>query len=349
MNQESHLGLSWKNHDWKWIVSLSILSLCLGGCPAALLLVPPLIEFGANLMSTANENYDSAYTNDVQGLLVALQQQRSAAYASNNPNIQGQGAPYHQNQGYPVSEYPDAPYPTNDPYASQPNNPNAAYQQEAFSDPSYPTNPELKPQDTRDPYASNSAYSGNNPNNPYGQIENPNDQYLPNVAYDSGGSDPYSAQTSESHPYDQQAGYGTNQIGHVPIRLDVLLVKKVMRNGAETLVPIRDGDILRDGRGNPQAGDKFRIMFRANTNCYVYVIAIDGSAWAQGVFPPPGNPLANPIKKDQQYTIPEGHNSFSLDQFRGVETIFFVAAPQRREDIENIMTRIAGRERHPSD
>ena len=129
--------------------------------------------------------------------------------------------------------------------------------------------------------------------------------------------------------------------------LDVLLVKKVMRNGAETLVPIKDGDVLRDGRGNPQAGDKFRMMFRANTDCYVYVIAIDGSAWAQGVFPPPGNPLANPIRKDQQYTIPEGQNWFSLDQFRGVETIFFVASPQRREDIENIMTRIAGRERHP--
>ena len=319
MNKEGHLGHSRTNQDWKWIVCLSILSLCLRGCPAALLLVPPLIEFGANLMSTANENYDSAYTNDVQGLLVALQQQRAAAYASNNPNIQG---PYSQNQGYPVSEYPDT---------------------------SSPTNPGIAPQDTRDPYTSNSAYPGNDPNSPYSQIEDPNGQYDPNVEYGPGRSDPYSGQTGESHSYDQQTGYGTNQIANVPISLDVLLVKKVMRNGAQTLVPIRDGDVLKDGRGNPHAGDKFRIMFRANTNCYVYVIAIDGSAWAQGVFPPPGNPLANPIKKDQQYTIPEGRNLFSLDQFRGIETIFFVASPQRREDIEHIMTRIAGRERHPSE
>ena len=133
MNQESHLGLSWKNQDWKRVVCLALLSLCLGGCPAALLLVPPLIEFGANLMSTANENYDSAYTNDVKGLLVALQQQRSAAYASYNQNAGPQGNLQNPNQGYPASEYP-----------------NAAYQQEGFSDPSYPTNPELNPQDPRD-------------------------------------------------------------------------------------------------------------------------------------------------------------------------------------------------------
>ena len=134
-----------------------------------------------------------------------------------------------------------------------------------------------------------------------------------------------------------------------PISLDVLLVRKTIRNGAVTLLPIHDGDIMRDGRGNPQAGDKFRIMFRANIDCYVYVIAIDGSAWAQGVFPPPGNPFANPVSEGKQYVIPEGDNWFSLDQFKGIETIFFVASQQKRDDIETIMTRIAGHERNPSD
>ncbi|MGB0911190.1 MAG: DUF4384 domain-containing protein [Nitrospirales bacterium] len=132
-----------------------------------------------------------------------------------------------------------------------------------------------------------------------------------------------------------------------PISLDVLLVRKTMRNGAVTLLPINDGDSLRDGRGNPQAGDKFRVMFRANTNCYVYVVAIDGSAWAQGVFPPPGNPFANPVKADTQYVIPEDDNWFSLDQFQGIETIFFVASQQKRDDIETIMARIGGHERSP--
>ncbi len=52
-----------------------------------------------------------------------------------------------------------------------------------------------------------------------------------------------------------------------PVSLDVLLVRKTIRNGAVTLLPIQDGDVLKDGRGNPQAGDKFRIMFKPHTDC----------------------------------------------------------------------------------
>lgn len=110
---------------------------------------------------------------------------------------------------------------------------------------------------------------------------------------------------------------------------------------------MNDGDVLKDGRGNAKAGDKFRIMFRANSNCYVYVIAIDGSAWAQGVFPSLTSPFANPVKQGQQYVIPENNNWFSLDQFKGIETVFFVASPEKRQDIEDILASIAGRERHP--
>lgn len=138
---------------------------------------------------------------------------------------------------------------------------------------------------------------------------------------------------------------GTN----IPISLDVLLLKKHVVNGAQTYLPIKDGDILRDGRGDPQAGDKFRVMFRVNTNCYVYVIAVDGSAWAQGIFPSASSPFANPVKADQQYLLPKGNNWFSLDQFKGIETIFVVASNERRPDIEEILTTINGRERHPAE
>jgi hypothetical protein len=131
------------------------------------------------------------------------------------------------------------------------------------------------------------------------------------------------------------------------LQLDVALVKKTLVNGAETLLPIKDGEVLKDGRGNAKAGDKFRIMFRAKTDCYVYVIAIDGSAWAQGVFPSITSPFANPVKQGQQYVIPENNNWFSLDQFKGIETVFFVASPEKRQDIEDILASIAGRERHP--
>ena len=113
------------------------------------------------------------------------------------------------------------------------------------------------------------------------------------------------------------------------------------------MATIKDGDVLKDGRGDAKAGDKFRIMFRANSDCYVYVIAIDGSAWAQGLFPSLNAPFANPVKQGQQYIIPGDNNWLSLDQFKGIETLFFVASPKKRQDIEDILTTIAGKERHP--
>ena len=41
----------------------------------------------------------------------------------------------------------------------------------------------------------------------------------------------------------------------------------------------------------------------------------------------------------------EGENWFRLDQFRGIEDLFFVASPNQRQDIEGILQSITGRER----
>ncbi|MEX0829905.1 MAG: DUF4384 domain-containing protein, partial [Nitrospirales bacterium] len=165
--------------------------------------------------------------------------------------------------------------------------------------------------------------------------------------------DPYAQQpVQQTAPQDAAAQTGHSiQGGAVgtPIGLDVAMVKKTEMNGTQIMIPIKDGDLLKDGRGNAQAGDKFRIMFRANIDCYVYVIAIDGSAWAQGVFPSLSSPFANPVKQGQPYIIPENNNWLSLDQFKGIETIFFVASHEKRQDIEDILTNIAGKERHPSE
>ena len=206
--------------------------------------------------------------------------------------------------------------------------------------------------------------AGTQPNEPYytgGPTEG--DPYNPNVAYSQPTTDSYENQTEGDYSYNsggntqpyteneanQQAPYPSDsELGDPqgqPMGLDVLLVRKAMRNGAPIVVPIQDGDILKDGRGNPHAGDKFRIMFRANSDSYIYVIAIDGSGWAQGVFPPPSAPLGNPVTKDQPYVLPGGSNWYSLDQFRGVETIFVVASHTPRRDIEDVLKGITGRER----
>jgi len=79
------------------------------------------------------------------------------------------------------------------------------------------------------------------------------------------------------------------------------------------------------------------------------VIAVDGSAWAQGIFPSAASPFANPVKAGQLYLLPEGNNWFSLVQYKGIEIIFFVASHERRPDIEQILATISGRERQPAE
>jgi len=294
-----------------------------------------------------------------------------------NPNqgyTQAQGQPYgQQNQGgYPTDPnyggYPQAGQQQGGAYGQ---NPNQGYP----TDPNYGNYPSSNPNQygqTQGGYPSYDPNMGNPgyPSSTYPQQEgqDPYNQYgggypgQPSPPAQQGGYDPYQPQITappQQPAYAQPTApqYPTDPGMQVPeqpaaqpvggIQLDVALVKKTLVNGAEILLPIKDGDVLKDGRGNAQAGDKFRIMFRTNTDCYVYVIAIDGSAWAQGVFPSLTSPFANPVKQGKQYVIPENNNWFSLDQFKGIETVFFVASPEKRQDIEDILASIVGRERHP--
>ena len=354
-----------------WV--LIFLSLVLAGCPALPLLIPPLIQFGASMMNSAVNNYDEQHQQNMQSLLTALQQRNNPFIAQGiiaNPNNQVDGYPqpgyqnqeYSTGQDYPPSQY--YPQPGYDPYQNS--------QPQYEEDPLYPNdqNPNQFPQGK--PYANNPGF----PNqqtlpfdySPEGQNQYPQ-QEQQGYPYQPGqpqypqqgqpypgtyGNDGLPSEQPYQNPYEGTPGYQTEPVGmeqdpKVPISLDVLLVKKHLVNGVQTYLPINDGDALVDGRGNPQAGDKFRVMFRANTNCYVYVIAVDGTAWAQGIFPSASSPFANPVKAGQQYLLPEGNNWFSLDQFKGIETIFFVASHERRPDIEGILATISGRERHPAE
>jgi len=387
------------------------LCLFLAGCPAAAILIPPLIQFGASLLDSAVNNYDEVHEQNMKTLLTALQQRTNPYMAQGiTANPYGQTGGYPQPgypnqddqiaQGYPPpQEYPSSPDYSQqpyDPYQNQqpqyggpgpsPNNPYPNQGQAgmpSFPDPVYPNQQASAPgysSSPKNPYPQQGQQANaypNNQNTSTNQNPYPNQAPYPNQPQYPGQGQP---NPDTSYPMGQQGQpyptpYGNTGMASVPaypnqpagtaeyqttqsetaqptaapISLDVLLVKKHLVNGVQSYLPIKDGDILLDGRGNPQAGDKFRVMFRANTDCYVYVIAVDGSAWAQGIFPSASSPFANPVKAGQQYLLPEGNNWFSLDQFKGVETIFVVASHERRPDIENILTTIGGRERHPAE
>jgi len=377
-------------------------------------LIPPLVEFGANLLHTAVNNYGNTHEQNMENLLVALQQPINPITPQGiiaNPSGQPGGMPqtgfpnssYQTAQGYPSSQgYPHAQNHSSqayDPYSNQQlpqysgnaPNPNTQYPNQGHQPVPYSNNPVNPNQQVSAPgnssYPPNQYPQQNQQANPYPHAQNayPNQQSLypnqpptpiqppspsqgqpyPGTSYpmDQPGqsySSPYGNSGTASSPgypntpnssatYQNIQPQTAQSIAAIPISLDVLLVKKQMVNGVQSYLPIKDGDVLFDGRGNPQAGDKFRVMFRANTDCYVYVIAVDGSAWAQGVFPSSSSPFANPIKAGQKYVLPEGANWFSLDQYKGIETIFFVASHARRPDIEQILSTITGRERHPGD
>ncbi len=154
---------------------------------------------------------------------------------------------------------------------------------------------------------------------------------------------------AEYDPAQEQGDYGEiqgqgayDQPLTLPLALDVAILKKTSGN---YVIPIEDGAVLRDGRGDPRRGDQFKITFRANTNCYVYVVAADATGYVEPVFPHSDDYYRNPVVAGVQYEIPRSATSswFGLDDYRGIETLFFVASRERRSDLDIILKDLLSR------
>ncbi len=127
-----------------------------------------------------------------------------------------------------------------------------------------------------------------------------------------------------------------------PVALDVAFLRQVTgQDGKKHVVMVQDGETLKGGPG----GDRFKVVVRTNCECFVYVVSVDGSGWAQPVFPVANGSTSNPIKPEVEQAFPEGQYWFSLDQFKGVESFFFVASPARRTDLEESLTQLSGQQR----
>jgi hypothetical protein len=126
-----------------------------------------------------------------------------------------------------------------------------------------------------------------------------------------------------------------------PVTLDVALIRQVSTSNGKQVALMQDGETLKGGAD----GDRFKLVVRTNCECFVYVISIDGSGWAQPVFPLVNGTVTNPFKPEVEQSFPDGPYWFTLDQFKGVETFFLVASPARRTDLEESLTELAGQQR----
>lgn len=136
----------------------------------------------------------------------------------------------------------------------------------------------------------------------------------------------------------------------VALELEVALLREHVVDGRVVLEPIQDGDSLHDEYSPNRAGDNFKITFRANAECYVYLVAIDSTAMVQPVFPlyslaGTQTGLANPVQAGRAYMIPEGAESIQLDSYRGIEHFYFLATRTRRPDLENQLQTFAAYKR----
>jgi Domain of unknown function (DUF4384) len=104
-------------------------------------------------------------------------------------------------------------------------------------------------------------------------------------------------------------------------------------------VPLRDGDVLRDGAGDPRKGDVVKFSFRTNCDCYVYVIGVDATGYVVRVFPEKSGKAV--VRANRQYVVPEGSSWYGLDEYKGTEQVFFIASRRPRPDIEASLGQLA--------
>ncbi len=132
-----------------------------------------------------------------------------------------------------------------------------------------------------------------------------------------------------------------------PIGIDVALFREVVVNGRSVPVPVQDGEVLRDGVGRDENGDNLKVQIRANTECFVYVVSVDATGWAQPLFPGGLGGGSNPVAAHQLLELPAGNDWLYLDEFRGAEMIYFLASHERRTDLEEVLGKLAGLTRPP--
>jgi hypothetical protein len=214
-----------------------------------------------------------------------------------------------------------------------------------------------EPDAAEDPHAQ-AAYAEGYDQPPYSEELYPSESYpeeqyagedYPQEQYPSG---PYpDAAYPEEQYASAQGTYGPAPAAPPPpaygaapgVALEVaLLAQQVTPDGQVRLRPVQDGDVLYDGRGDPARGDKIKIFFSANCACHVYVIGIDATGYVAQIFPAAGGDASGRVAPGARQLVPGGSTWWGLDEYRGIEQVYFIASRERRPDIERLVAELAG-------
>jgi hypothetical protein len=110
-------------------------------------------------------------------------------------------------------------------------------------------------------------------------------------------------------------------------------INYVFRSGGKgELKTITNGAVLR-------SGDHYKAIFIPDKQCHVYIFQADSSNQIFQLFPMKtfnGISLnnVNPVEKDKTHIIPSPDKAFVLDNRVGTERIYFIASPERNQELE---------------
>jgi hypothetical protein len=130
--------------------------------------------------------------------------------------------------------------------------------------------------------------------------------------------------------------------GGLEARLDLALLRKSSADARDQLVTLADGDALRRADG-----DQFQVYFSMPTTSYVYVYAVDATAWIQRLHPDPSRGHANPVPADERRILPRPDYFYGLDEHPGNHEIWFLVSPTPRPDVDQALADYALDRRRP--
>ncbi len=107
---------------------------------------------------------------------------------------------------------------------------------------------------------------------------------------------------------------------------------------------VEKNEIIQEG-ATLRSGERYKILFRAPEERYIYIFQMDSSNRIFCLFPLQHFRgvqvnLENPVRKGVLYHVPAKDKSFMLDQQTGKEQIFFLAMPQPNPDLERLYQRV---------